>query len=239
MVMIFKILFTIITMISFTIAEDINDLDQNAVDEIKVEKLPDIILKDLDNKKVSISDLIESRPTLISFWFLACEPCKKEMKYLDEFNKKYAESGFQVISINTDGSRAFSSVEPFIDSKKYSFKVLSDPRSKYQRKLKGASCPFTVMVDHKGNIVGVAVALMSAEAGQNIFFAVKSSTLKTFANANGITFLKPSTQEMSNAELGQLITEGTLFLECWMTIAKIKQIIAQEENRKAFYSEFK
>ena len=94
-------------------------------------------------------------------------------------------------------------------------------------------------MDHKGNIVGVAVALMSAEAGQNIFFAVKSSTLKTFANANGITFLPPNNREMSNAELGQLITEGTLFLECWMTIAKIKQIIAQEENRKAFYSEHK
>jgi len=93
------------------------------------------------------------------------------------------------------------------------------------------------VMDHKGNIVGVAVALMSAEAGQNIFFAVKSSTLKTFANSNGITFLPANNREMSNAELGQLITEGTLFLECWMTVAKIKQIIAQEENRKAFYSE--
>ena len=114
--------------------------------------LPDAILKDLDNKKVSIHDILDSRPALISFWFLACEPCKKEMKYLDEFNKKYADSGFQVISINTDNSRALSSVEPFVDSKKYSFKVLSDPRSQYQRKLKGASCPFTVMVDHKGVI---------------------------------------------------------------------------------------
>ena len=109
-------------------------------------------MKDLDNKKVGIFDLLDSRPALISFWFLACEPCKKEMKYLDEFNKKYADSGFQVISINTDNSRALSSVEPFVDSKKYSFKVLSDPRSQYQRKLKGASCPFTVMVDHKGAI---------------------------------------------------------------------------------------
>ena len=43
MVMIFKILFTVITMISFTIAEDINDSDQNAVDEIKVEKNLDIL----------------------------------------------------------------------------------------------------------------------------------------------------------------------------------------------------
>ena len=149
----FKILFITIAMISSSIAEDLTNLNQNVIDDIEIEKLPDAILKDLDNKKVSISDIIESRPTLISFWFLACEPCKKEMKYLDQFNKKYAESGFKVISINTDGSRALSSVEPFVDSKKYSFKVLSDPRSRYQRKLKGTSCPFTVMVDHKGNII--------------------------------------------------------------------------------------
>ena len=117
------------------------------------EFLPDQQLKDLDKKRVSMHDLVNGRPTLISFWFLACEPCKKEMKYLDEFNKKYSQTGFQVLSINTDGSRALSSVEPFVESKKYSFKVLSDPRSKYMRKLKGTSCPFTVMVDHKGNIV--------------------------------------------------------------------------------------
>ena len=95
------------------------------------------------------------------------------------------------------------------------------------------------VMDQKGNIVGVAVALMSVEAGQNIFFAVKSSTLKTFASSNDITFLPPNHRPMSNKDLGQLITEGTVFLECWMTVAKIKQIIAQEENRKAFYSEHK
>ena len=131
-------------------------LDTSKTDTLKVkedlEYLPDEFLKDLDNKKVNMYDLLDARPALISFWFLACEPCKKEMKYLDEFNKKYADTGFQVISINTDGSRALSSVEPFVKSKKYSFKVLSDPRSKYQRKLKGTSCPFTVMVDHRGVI---------------------------------------------------------------------------------------
>ena len=149
----FKILFIFIVIFSLGISEENPGSVDDIKDVVSLEKLPDAILKDLDNKKVSMSKLIESKPTLISFWFLACEPCKKEMKYLDEFNKKYSESGFQVISINTDGSRALSSVEPFVDSKKYSFKVLSDPRSKYQRKLKGTSCPYTVMVNHEGNIV--------------------------------------------------------------------------------------
>ena len=80
---------------------------------------------------------------------------------------------------------------------------------------------------------------MSADAGQNIFFAVKSSTLKTFASSNGISFSQPSNIDKTNAELGKLITEGTVFLECWMTVAKIKQLIAKEENKKAFYSKFR
>jgi S1-C subfamily serine protease len=95
------------------------------------------------------------------------------------------------------------------------------------------------IINLKGNVVGVAVQLIAAEHAQNIFFGVKSSTLKTFANAKGINFLPPNHREMSNENLSKLITEATVYLECWMTVAKIKQIIAQEENRKAFYSEHK
>ena len=93
-------------------------------------------------------------------------------------------------------------------------------------------------MDEKGNVVGVAVALMSVDAGQNIFFAVKSSTLKTFASANNLSFLEPNNRPMSNKDLGNLITSSTVYLDCFMTIAKIKQLIAQE-NRKAFYKEYK
>ena len=143
-----SLLFYILFSFIFSVESNVEEVEVKK----KLEFIPDQQLKDLDNKRVSIHKLIEGRPTLISFWFLACEPCKKEMKYLDQFNKKYSDSGFQVLSINTDGSRALSSVEPFVDSKKYSFKVLSDPKSLYQRKLKGTSCPFTVMVDHKGVI---------------------------------------------------------------------------------------
>ena len=88
-------------------------------------------------------------------------------------------------------------------------------------------------------MIGVGVQLIPPDKAQNVFFGVKSSTLKTFANANNIKFLTPNHQELSDEDLGKLITEATVFLECWMTVAKIKRMIAQEENRKAFYSEFK
>jgi S1-C subfamily serine protease len=95
------------------------------------------------------------------------------------------------------------------------------------------------IMDQKGNVVGVAVANYGKKAGVESFnFGIKSSTLKTFANANGLKFLPPNSREMSNKDLGTLITDGTVYLECYMTVAKIKRMLAEAENRKAFFSEY-
>jgi S1-C subfamily serine protease len=96
------------------------------------------------------------------------------------------------------------------------------------------------IMNQKGNVVGVAVANYGKQAGVESFnFGIKSSTLKTFANANGLKFLPPNNRDLSNKDLGQLITEATIYLECHMTVAKIKRMIAEEKNRKAFFSEYK
>ncbi len=96
------------------------------------------------------------------------------------------------------------------------------------------------IMNQKGNVVGVAVANYGKQSGVESFnFGIKSSTLKTFANANGLKFLPPNNRELSNKDLGQLITEATIYLECHMTVAKIKRMIAEEKSRKAFFSEYK
>ena len=95
------------------------------------------------------------------------------------------------------------------------------------------------IMDQKGNVVGVAVANYGKKAGVESFnFGIKSSTLRTFANSNGLKFLPPNSREMSNKDLGTLITDGTVYLECYMTVAKIKRMLAEAENRKAFFSEY-
>ena len=96
------------------------------------------------------------------------------------------------------------------------------------------------ILNQKGNVVGVAVAAFGKKRGVESFnFGIKSSTLQTFANANGLNFLTPNSRDLSNKDLGELITSATIYLECHMTVAKIKRMIAQEKNRKAFYSEHK
>ena len=93
------------------------------------------------------------------------------------------------------------------------------------------------IINQKGNIVGIAVATWVEEGVQGVHFGIKSSTLKTFASANGLSFASPNFKDLSNKDLGKLITKGTVYIECHMTVAKIKKMIAQAENRKAFFKE--
>ena len=95
------------------------------------------------------------------------------------------------------------------------------------------------IMDQKGNVIGVAVANYGKKAGVESFnFGIKSSTLKTFASANGLTFLPPNNRDLSNKDLGQLITEATIYLGCYMTVAKANRMEAEANNRKAFFSEY-
>ena len=44
---------------------------------------------------------------------------------------------------------------------------------------------------------------------------------------------------MKNKDLGKLISGATVYIECWMTGKKIKELIAQKNSRKAIYSKYK
>ena len=93
------------------------------------------------------------------------------------------------------------------------------------------------IINLKGNVVGVAVANFGKKSGVESFnFGIKSSTLKTFANSNGLKFISPNKKLKSNHELGSLITEATVYLECYMTVAEVKKMIANNNSEKAFFN---
>ena len=46
------------------------------------EIIPNVNLKDINKKKVNLVEASKDYYVLINFWNMACEPCKKEMKFL-------------------------------------------------------------------------------------------------------------------------------------------------------------
>ena len=116
------------------------------------ERLPGMQLKDLSNHRVNLDQYYERTPILINFWTLACDPCKKEMKFLNDFNTKYEDTGFQVISVNMDNPRSMSKVKSYVKSQDYSFTVLSDPKSELFQKTGGRVMPYILMINTDGTI---------------------------------------------------------------------------------------
>ena len=117
------------------------------------EKIPNVTLKDIYKKKVNLLDISKDYYVLFNFWNMACEPCKKEMKFLNQFHQKYNDYGFKVISINMDTPRSMSKVKKYVKSSKYAFEVLQDPRQDIFKKMGGSIMPFVVLADNDGNII--------------------------------------------------------------------------------------
>jgi thiol-disulfide isomerase/thioredoxin len=115
-------------------------------------KLPVLKLKDLNNKRLDLSSLYEDGPVAINAWNMSCEPCKKEMKYLNEFHIKYQNQGFKFVSVNIDSPRSMSKVKSYIKSMKWDFPILSDPRAEFFRKTGGKVMPYLLLVNKDGSI---------------------------------------------------------------------------------------
>ena len=95
------------------------------------------------------------------------------------------------------------------------------------------------IINEMGNVVGVAVSKIQQEGIDSFNFGIKSSILKIFAEANGLTFLPQNNKVMKKKDLGALITEATIYLDCLMTGKQLKKFLAEQKtSQKAFYTEF-
>ena len=114
---------------------------------------PNLTLKSIRGQNIKLKEYLSKGPILINFWATWCAPCIKEMVYLEEFENKYKNNGFSVISISVDSQKSFSQVRSYIKTKKYSFDVFLDPNMQIFKKLNGNLMPTNILVDRNGKII--------------------------------------------------------------------------------------
>ncbi len=86
--------------------------------------------------------------------------------------------------------------------------------------------------DEAGNVIGVAVATLDILAAleefgtipQNTNFGIKANVVSNFLVSNGVEPVGANTTTMTASERGQLATNATYYLSCWMTTAQIQQM---------------
>ena len=95
------------------------------------------------------------------------------------------------------------------------------------------------VIDEMGNVVGVAVSKIQEEGVESFNFGIKSSILRVFLKSNKINLIPPKKREMKKKELGKLITDATIYLDCFMTGKQLKKLIRDQANsQKAIYNNF-
>ena len=114
--------------------------------------IPNLKLKMLDGSKTTIHELAKNGPIMIDFWATWCVPCKKVMKFLDEYHQEYADKGFKVLMINQDTPRSLGKVKSYIRSQNHQFLVSLDPNKALAKKLNGLVMPTLILVDKGGAI---------------------------------------------------------------------------------------
>ena len=114
--------------------------------------IPDLKVRLLNGTSTTLHQLSQDGPLLIDFWATWCVPCKKVMKYLNQYHEKYADDNFKVLMINTDTPRSLGKVRGFIKSQDYSFNVGMDPNKVLSKKLNGMIMPTLILVDKGGTI---------------------------------------------------------------------------------------
>jgi thiol-disulfide isomerase/thioredoxin len=62
---------------------------------------PDLTLKDLDGKDISLAQY-KGKVVLVNFWATWCDPCRVEIPWLIEMQQKYSARGFTVLGIAMD-----------------------------------------------------------------------------------------------------------------------------------------
>lgn len=111
---------------------------------------PAFSLKDINGKKVSVSDL-RGKVVLLNFWATTCGPCKTEMPSMSRLYTELRDRGFVVLAVTIDTSE--KAVMSFVSAAGVSFPVLLDKdKDVYFDDYAVLGLPTTFLIDKNGII---------------------------------------------------------------------------------------
>jgi thiol-disulfide isomerase/thioredoxin len=120
-------------------------------------------LKDVEGRDVKLASL-KGKVVLLDFWATWCGPCKIEIPWFIEFQKKYGPAGLQVIGVSIDDTQA--KLKPYVAQMKMNYPVLQgldhdDVQDAYGPMF---GVPVTVVISRDGKMCAKHVGLSSKDA---------------------------------------------------------------------------
>ncbi len=120
---------------------------------------PDFALKDGDGKLVHLADY-RGKVVLLDFWATWCGPCKIEIPWFMEMQRKNKDKGFEVLGVAMD-DEGWETVKPFISDLGVNYRILMGNDMTAQLYGGVDALPTTFLIDRTGRIAAVHVGLAS------------------------------------------------------------------------------
>lgn len=139
---------------------------------------PDFTLKTLDGNEVQLSSL-RGKAVLLNFWATWCEPCKIEMPWLVDLQKKYRSQGLEIVGVAMDDSGE-KTIADFAKKMQVNYTVLVGSEKVAQMYGGLDGLPTSFFLGRDGKVVDTALGLVSESTIED---AIKKS-LSTSAPTN-------------------------------------------------------
>jgi peroxiredoxin len=140
------------------------------------QEAPDFELKDVNGKSVKLSDF-RGKVVMIDFWATWCGPCRLEIPWFMDFERKYKDQGFVVIGVAMD-DEGWPAVKPFVEKMKMNYRV--GLGNDYLSNLYGGveTIPTTILIDRDGRVASIHTSL----AGKDEF----AGAIETLLHSNAL-----------------------------------------------------
>tara|TARA_B100000287_G_scaffold408879_1_gene435696 strand:- start:1278 stop:1772 length:495 start_codon:yes stop_codon:yes gene_type:complete len=117
--------------------------------------LPSVEIKTLEGEVITTQDIDNNNnPIIISFWNLACKPCKLELSNIAEvYDEWQEETGVKLIAMSTDNRRTLHKVAPYVESEGWEYEVYLDSNQELKRAMAVQMMPHTFLLNGKKEIV--------------------------------------------------------------------------------------
>ena len=118
-------------------------------------QLPQVLLKDINGKAISTDTLSNcGKPFIIDFFATWCKPCNRELDAISEVYEDWQEeTGVKIFAISVDQAHNINKVKPLVDNHGWTYDVLLDTNSEFQKALGIQMIPYVLICDGSGKIV--------------------------------------------------------------------------------------
>lgn len=117
--------------------------------------LPDVKVENQEGKVVSIREVVDGTPMIISFWSTTCKPCIMELNAINNNLPDWLEEvNMKVVAVSVDDARTVSRARAMTQGQGWDdYTCLYDKNQDLKRAMNVSLTPHTFIVDGSGNIV--------------------------------------------------------------------------------------